>query len=69
MKFIVVAQPGIQDLEPFLKQIYEVYADFVLKNPFYEIDMPVRLELFDRHVERIWCEWRSVVGSVALAEK
>ena len=30
--------------------MYELYADYVLKNPFYEIEMPIRCELFDYHL-------------------
>lgn len=64
MKFFVVAQPGVDDLEPFLKQVYEAYSDYVLKNPFYDLDMPVRLSLFDKHIERIFNEWRPLIGGV-----
>lgn len=28
-------------------RIYDLYTDYVLKNPFYEVEMPVRCELFD----------------------
>ena len=28
-------------------RVYSLYADYVLKNPFYELDMPIRCELFD----------------------
>lgn len=34
-------------MENLLKQIYELYTDYVLKNPFYEMEMPIRCELFD----------------------
>jgi len=30
-----------------LTRVYGLYADYVLKNPFYELDMPIRCELFD----------------------
>ncbi len=35
----------------FLRKVYEFYSDYVLKNPFYEIDMPIRIKLFESHVE------------------
>lgn len=38
-------------VEPILRRIYEVYVDFALKNPFYTIDMPIRSEHFDRHLQ------------------
>lgn len=46
-KFFVVCEPGTQHMEGLLKYIYELYTDFVLKNPFYEMEMPIRCELFD----------------------
>lgn len=30
--------------------IYELYSDYVLKNPFYEVEMPIRVELFDHYL-------------------
>lgn len=41
-------QPGIDQL---LKRIYELYADYVLKNPFYSLEMPIRCELFDTNLQ------------------
>ena len=32
------------------RSVYSLYADYVLKNPFYELDMPIRCELFDLHL-------------------
>ncbi|PPD84691.1 hypothetical protein GOBAR_DD18379 [Gossypium barbadense] len=46
-KFFVVCEPGTQHMEALLKVVYELYADYVLKNPFYEMEMPIRFELFD----------------------
>ncbi|MCO5593487.1 hypothetical protein L7F22_047501 [Adiantum nelumboides] len=46
-KFFVVAEPGTQGLDTLLKNIYDLYVDNVLKNPFYEVEMPIRCELFD----------------------
>jgi hypothetical protein len=48
VKFIVVASPLVtQSLDVLLRKIYELYADFALKNPFYSIDMPIRADKFD----------------------
>ncbi|KAI6229682.1 Trafficking protein particle complex subunit [Aphelenchoides fujianensis] len=47
VKFIVVASTMItQSLDALLRKIYELYADFALKNPFYAIDMPIRADKF-----------------------
>ncbi|KAH8676331.1 cis-golgi transport protein particle complex subunit [Xylariales sp. PMI_506] len=31
-----------------MRRVYELYADYVMKNPFYQLEMPVRCETFDR---------------------
>lgn len=53
LKFMLVTSP-YNDLnndgmvaEGILKRIYALYSDYVMKNPFYELDMPIRVELFD----------------------
>ncbi|TYI68795.1 hypothetical protein E1A91_D08G111300v1 [Gossypium mustelinum] len=46
-KFFVVCELGTQHMEALLKVVYELYTDYVLKNPFYEMEMPIRFELFD----------------------
>jgi hypothetical protein len=28
-----------------------LYSDFVMKNPFYEMEMPVRCELFEHNLQ------------------
>ena len=43
VKFIVIADNKQHRVEELLRKIYELYADYVLKNPFYSLDMPIRL--------------------------
>eukprot|EP01125_Pyxidicula_operculata_P011894 TRINITY_DN3892_c0_g1_i1.p1 TRINITY_DN3892_c0_g1~~TRINITY_DN3892_c0_g1_i1.p1 ORF type:complete len:102 (-),score=0.06 TRINITY_DN3892_c0_g1_i1:150-455(-) len=42
-KFIVTAAPGQDEklLDNFLSQLYQLYADYVLKNPFYDLEQPI----------------------------
>ena len=79
VKFFVTARPRTADVGVFLRRVYEMYADYVLKvrralavgaprparlartptrsltrpphtpaqNPFYELEMPIRVKLFD----------------------
>lgn len=47
VKLYVVADPGQSDTESVLAKIYQLYSDYVLKNPFYTTDQPVRCEQFD----------------------
>lgn len=60
VKFLLVTSPtegdlnkGIEAAENLLRRIYTLYADFVMKNPFYEVDMPIRVDLFDRKVAEL----------------
>ncbi|CAJ0955879.1 unnamed protein product, partial [Mesorhabditis belari] len=48
VKFVVVTSiAGNSQISQFLNKLYELYADFALKNPFYSIDMPIRCQKFD----------------------
>lgn len=42
-KFIITTEPARNDIEldDFLSQLYSLYADFVLKNPFYDLEQPI----------------------------
>nr|XP_018902881.1 PREDICTED: trafficking protein particle complex subunit 4 [Bemisia tabaci] len=51
VKFMVVAEPSQAGLDSLLKKMYELYADYALKNPFYSLDMPIRCELFDTNLQ------------------
>jgi hypothetical protein len=44
---VLIADTQSASLDQVLRKIYELYADFALKNPFYSLDMPIRCELFD----------------------
>ncbi|KAH7426919.1 hypothetical protein KP509_10G022000 [Ceratopteris richardii] len=62
-KFFVVAEPGSQGLDALLKNIYDLYVDYVLKNPFYEVEMPIRCELFDLSLTQLILKDKAMLGS------
>ena len=45
VKFIVIADLRQTKVENLLRGIYELYSDYVLENPFYSLDMPIRYTL------------------------
>eukprot|EP00899_Mesostigma_viride_P001773 jgi/Mesvir1/11597/Mv00008-RA.1 len=49
-KFFVTTDRHYNNIESFLKRVYELYSDYALKSPFYEVEMPIRCELFDFHL-------------------
>ena len=51
VKFIVVCDPKQMGIDQLLDKIYELYADFALKNPFYSLEMPIRADLFDQNLQ------------------
>lgn len=54
VKFIVVGSPSMTTgIDNFLRRLYELYADYALKNPFYSIDMPIRCQRFDDAVKNL----------------
>mmetsp|Transcript_5393 Transcript_5393/g.7408 ORF Transcript_5393/g.7408 Transcript_5393/m.7408 type:complete len:152 (-) Transcript_5393:439-894(-) len=53
VKFVITAEPGTPDLDLVLREIYVLYADCALKDPFYELEMPIRCELFTQGVDAL----------------
>lgn len=53
VKFMVVSETTQTGVDVLLKRIYELYADYVLKNPFYSLEMPIRCELFDTNLQAL----------------
>jgi trafficking protein particle complex subunit 4 len=47
-KFLLFTDPQQANVDVIVRKIYELYADYVMKNPFYQTEMPVRCESFDR---------------------
>ncbi|CAN0106043.1 unnamed protein product [Laminaria digitata] len=62
VKFVITAEAGTPDLGAVLQEIYELYTDYVLKNPFYELEMPIRCELFTLYLEEL-IERHSAAGA------
>ena len=49
-KFLLTADPLHPNCTLTLKKIYEIYADFVMKNPFHNLEMPIRSDLFEEAI-------------------
>ena len=48
IKFFCTCAPGTPNVVVYLKQVYEFYADWVIKDPFYELEQPIRSSKFDQ---------------------
>jgi hypothetical protein len=55
LKFIFVIDhvTSVSECEVMFRRIYDIYSDFVSKNPFYELDMPIRIETFETEVSKL----------------
>ncbi len=47
-KFLLFTDTTQTSVDATIRRIYDLYADYVMKNPFYQLEMPVRCEIFDR---------------------
>lgn len=56
IKFLLITD--LKQLAPdtVLEKVYQLFADYVMKNPFYQMDMPVRCEIFDRRLNQYLME-------------
>ena len=54
LKFIMVAKPGMKKVKSLLVTVYEKYSDFVCKNAYQQIDMPIRSLLFDQEIDKLF---------------
>jgi hypothetical protein len=47
-KFLLFTDPSMPNTDVLMKGIYERYADYVCKNPFWQMEMPIRIDAWDR---------------------
>ncbi|KAK8137717.1 Transport protein particle subunit trs23, partial [Apiospora sp. TS-2023a] len=47
-KFLLFTDTMQANVDVAMRKVYELYADYVMKNPFYQLEMPVRCDMFDR---------------------
>lgn len=53
VKIVMLTSPRQPQLDYILRRIYEIYADYAMKNPFHAPEMPVRSERFETHLTRL----------------
>lgn len=56
----------IIDLEAVLREIYLLYTECVLKDPFYELEMPIRSDLFVQAVDSLIDKVERMAASSAM---
>lgn len=48
VKFLLFTDTTQANVDVTVRRIYDLYSDYVMKNPFYQLEMPVRCDMFDR---------------------
>jgi hypothetical protein len=51
IKFLLFTETTQPNIDTTMRKIYELYSDYVMKNPFYTVEMPIRCEKFDRGLD------------------
>ena len=65
-KFVLTATPTLSDMDAILAEIYTIYSDYVLKNPFFETDQAIRCELFNKHIDALFKKYEVTPGKKKL---
>ena len=47
-KFLLFTDTTQANVDVTIRRVYDMYSDYVMKNPFYQLEMPVRCDMFDR---------------------
>ena len=47
-KFLLFTDTMQANVDAVVRRVYDLYADYVMKNPFYQLEMPVRCDAFER---------------------
>ncbi|KAI2621086.1 Sybindin-like protein [Hypoxylon sp. NC1633] len=47
-KFLLFTDTLQANVDVAMRRVYDLYSDYVMKNPFYQLEMPIRCETFDR---------------------
>lgn len=49
-KFLLFTDTTQANVDVTMRRVYELYCDYVMKNPFYQLEMPVRCDAFERRL-------------------
>lgn len=51
-KFLLFTDPSMPNTDVIMRGVYERYGDFVCKNPFWQMEMPIRIESWEREITK-----------------
>lgn len=47
-KFLLFTSPEQPNTDTLARKCHEIYGEFVMANPFYSLEMPIRVDKFDK---------------------
>jgi hypothetical protein len=50
-RFFCLTDPNAQNVQKKLTQIYDLYCDYVMKNPFYTYEQVIQCDLFEQNLK------------------
>ncbi|KAK0717045.1 Sybindin-like protein [Lasiosphaeria miniovina] len=48
VKFLLFTDTTQANVDQTIRRVYDMYSDYVMKNPFYQLEMPIRCDMYDR---------------------
>ena len=52
IKFVLFVAPGTRQPREMLKSIYELYADYAMKDPYYELEQRIKSDTLKEMLKR-----------------
>lgn len=49
-KFLLFTDTAQANVDATLRRVYELFSDYVMKNAFYQLEMPIKCEAFERRL-------------------
>ncbi|ETN37026.1 uncharacterized protein HMPREF1541_08014 [Cyphellophora europaea CBS 101466] len=49
-KFLLFTDPSMPNTDVIMRGVYERYSDYVCKNPFWQMEMPIRIDAWEREI-------------------
>jgi trafficking protein particle complex subunit 4 len=59
IKFLLFVAPGTRQPHEMLKAVYELYADYAMKNPYYELEQRIKSESLREMLKRKVAEFEA----------
>ncbi|KAJ3043136.1 hypothetical protein HDV00_005752 [Rhizophlyctis rosea] len=53
IKILLIIDTTQLNIDTIARRVYELYSDYVMKNPFYNPEMPIRVELFESNLLKL----------------